>query len=117
MTVKRTCGKICGCHIFCIMKKRCCLCFSRKIDPCLIPKIEILLINGGNYYKPHVVKQLRSSNGEVVSNIEPTLVKQTISKETSDKLRKYMKETVDSGTGTKAKMKDYTAGGKTGTAQ
>ena len=73
------------------------------------------LINGGNYYKPHVVKQLRSSNGEVVSNIEPTLVKQTISKETSDKLRKYMKETVDSGTGTKAKMKDYTAGGKTGT--
>ena len=62
-------------------------------------------------------KQLRSSNGEVVSNIEPTLVKQTISKETSDKLRKYMKETVDSGTGTKAKMKDYTAGGKTGTAQ
>ena len=75
------------------------------------------LINGGNYYKPHMVKQLRSSNGEVVSNIEPTLVKQTISKETSDKLRKYMKETVDSGTGTKAKMKDYTAGGKTGTAQ
>lgn len=75
------------------------------------------LINGGNYYKPHVVKQFRSSNGEVVSNIEPTLVKQTISKETSDKLRKYMKETVDSGTGTKAKMKDYTAGGKTGTAQ
>ena len=75
------------------------------------------LINGGNYYKPHVVKQLRSSNGEVVSNIEPTLVKQTISKETSDKLRKYMKETVDSGTGTKAKMKDYTAGGKTGTAE
>lgn len=75
------------------------------------------LINGGYYYKPHVVKQLRSSNGEVVSNIEPTLVKQTISKETSDKLKKYMKETVDSGTGTKAKMKDYTAGGKTGTAQ
>ena len=75
------------------------------------------LINGGYYYKPHVVKQLRSSNGDVVSNVEPTIVKQTISKETSDKLRKYMKETVDSGTGTKAKMKDYTAGGKTGTAQ
>ena len=75
------------------------------------------LVNGGNYYKPHVVKQLRSSTGEVVSNVEPTLVKQTISKETSDKLKSYMKETVDSGTGTKAKMKDYTAGGKTGTAQ
>lgn len=75
------------------------------------------LINGGYYYKPHVVRQLRSSSGEVVSNIEPTLVKQTVSKETSDKLKKYMKETVESGTGTKAKMKEYTAGGKTGTAQ
>ena len=75
------------------------------------------LINGGYYYKPHVVKQLRSSTGAVVSNIEPTMVKQTISKETSDKLKKYMKETVESGTGTKAKMKDYTVGGKTGTAQ
>ena len=75
------------------------------------------LINGGYYYKPHVVKQLRSDTGEVISNVEPTMVKQTVSKETSDKLRKYMKETVDSGTGTKAKMKDYTAGGKTGTAQ
>lgn len=75
------------------------------------------LINGGYYYKPHVVKQLRSSTGEVVSNVEPTMVKQTVSKETSDKLKKYMKETVESGTGTKAKMKDYTAGGKTGTAQ
>lgn len=75
------------------------------------------LINGGYYYKPHVVKQLRSDTGEVVSNVEPTMVKQTVSKETSDKLRKYMKQTVDSGTGTKAKMKDYTVGGKTGTAQ
>lgn len=75
------------------------------------------LINGGYYYKPHVVKQLRSDTGEVISNVEPMMVKQTVSKETSDKLRKYMKETVDSGTGTKAKMKDYTAGGKTGTAQ
>ena len=75
------------------------------------------LINGGYYYKPHVVKQMRSDTGEVISNVEPAMVKQTVSKETSDKLRKYMKETVDSGTGTKAKMKDYTAGGKTGTAQ
>ena len=75
------------------------------------------LINGGYYYKPHVVKQIRSDEGEVINNIEPTVVKQTVSKETSDKLRNYMKETVESGTGTKAKMKDYTAGGKTGTAQ
>lgn len=75
------------------------------------------LINGGNYYKPHIVKQMRSDKGDVTANVEPTLVKQTVSKETSDKLKAYMKETVDSGTGTKAQLKNYTAGGKTGTAQ
>lgn len=75
------------------------------------------LVNGGNFYKPHVVKQLRNDKGEVVSNVDATLVKQTISKETSDKIKSYMKETVESGTGTKAKLEDYTAGGKTGTAQ
>lgn len=75
------------------------------------------LVNGGNFYKPHVVKQLRNDKGEVVSNMDATLVKQTISKETSDKIKSYMKETVESGTGTKAKLEDYTVGGKTGTAQ
>lgn len=75
------------------------------------------LVNGGNFYKPHVVKQLRNNKGEVVSNVDPTLVKQTISKETADKIKSYMKETVESGTGTKAKLKDYSVGGKTGTAQ
>lgn len=75
------------------------------------------LINGGNFYKPHIVKQTRSDEGDVTGNVEPTLVKQTVSKETSDKLKEYMQETVDSGTGTKARLKNYTVGGKTGTAQ
>ncbi len=60
---------------------------------------------------------MRSDEGNVTANVEPTLVKQTVSKETSDKLKAYMKETVDSGTGIKAQLKNYTAGGKTGTAQ
>ena len=75
------------------------------------------LINGGNYYQPHVVRQLQNDEGEVISNIEPTLVKQTVSKDTSDKLREYMQETVESGTGTRAQLDDYTVGGKTGTAE
>ena len=75
------------------------------------------LINGGQYYKPHVVRQIRDEQGNIINNIEPTVVKQTISKDTSDKLKAYMKQTVDSGTGTDAKLKDYSVGGKTGTAE
>ena len=42
------------------------------------------LINGGNYYEPHVVKQIQDENGNVTENKDPVLVRHTISKETSD---------------------------------
>ena len=75
------------------------------------------LVNGGSYYEPHVVRQLQNDKGSVISNVEPALVKQTVSRDTSDKLKEYMRETVESGTGKKAQLDDYTVGGKTGTAE
>ncbi|MDO4554318.1 MAG: penicillin-binding transpeptidase domain-containing protein [Lachnospiraceae bacterium] len=75
------------------------------------------LINGGNYYQPHLVKQIVGADGNIVKNISKTLMKTTISKETSDELRTMMQETVLSGTGTKAAIEGYTVGGKTGTAE
>ena len=68
------------------------------------------LVNGGSYYKPHVVKQTRDDKGNVVSNKESELVKQTISADTSKKLRTYMEETVEKGTGKKAQIKGYSVG-------
>ncbi|MGN0170590.1 MAG: peptidoglycan D,D-transpeptidase FtsI family protein [Lachnospiraceae bacterium] len=75
------------------------------------------LINGGNYYKPHMVKEILNSDGVVIEETEPLLVRQTISKETSSYLRKYLYSTVDSGTAHSAKVDGYTMGGKTGTAE
>lgn len=75
------------------------------------------LVNGGYYYKPHVVKQTRDDSGNVLNNKNSELVKQTISADTSKKLRSYMKETVEKGPGKKAQIKGYSVGGKTGTAQ
>jgi stage V sporulation protein D (sporulation-specific penicillin-binding protein) len=42
------------------------------------------LINGGYYYQPHVVRQIVNSEGMVEENIEKTLIKKTVSEETSD---------------------------------
>lgn len=75
------------------------------------------LVNGGNYYTPHVVKQIRDQSGSVVSNIEPTLVKKTISEKTSKELRGYLEAVVEEGTGSTAAVKGYSMGGKTGTAE
>lgn len=75
------------------------------------------IINGGNYYQPHVVKQIQDENGNVVKNIEPILVKKTVSEETSEMLRQYMKQTMTDGTGKNAQVEGYSIGAKTGTAQ
>lgn len=75
------------------------------------------VINGGNYYEPHLVKQIVDENGGVINNIEPTIVRKTISSETSDFMRQALFQVVDSGTAQKAKVEGYTIGGKTGTAE
>ena len=75
------------------------------------------LINGGNYYEPHVVTQIKDANGNVIENIDPVLVKKTISEETSKTIKEYMYATVESGSGKKAQVEGYDIGGKTGTAE
>ncbi|SHJ04313.1 peptidoglycan D,D-transpeptidase FtsI family protein [Parasporobacterium paucivorans] len=75
------------------------------------------LVNGGNYYQPHVVKQVSDENGNIVENIDKTLVKQTVSPEVSDFIREALLGVVVEGTGSAAAVAGYQVGGKTGTAE
>lgn len=75
------------------------------------------LVNGGSYYLPHVVKEITDEDGNTVEEIEPTLLKQTVSEETSEMLIGYLESVVSDGTGSTAKVDGYSMCGKTGTAQ
>ncbi len=75
------------------------------------------MVNGGIYYEPHVVKEIRNSDGVVLEKIEPRVVHSTVSKETSEFLRDAFYLTVQEGTATAAQVEGYLIGGKTGTAQ
>lgn len=75
------------------------------------------LVNGGNYYQPHVVKKILDSEGNIIETIQPILLKETASEETSEMLKSYMYATVSEGTAATAKVNGYSMGGKTGTAQ
>lgn len=75
------------------------------------------VINGGDYYEPHMVKQIVDENGGVINNIEPTILRKTISSETSEFMRNALFEVVSNGTARKAQVAGYTIGGKTGTAE
>lgn len=75
------------------------------------------LVNGGYYYQPHMVSQVLDENGAVVQNIEPVLLRQTVSESTSDLMIDYCIGVVEEGTGTYARPYGYRIGGKTGTAE
>ncbi len=75
------------------------------------------MVNGGIYYEPHVVKEIRNSDGVVLEKIEPRVVHATVSEETSEFLRDAFYLTVQEGTATAAQIEGYLIGGKTGTAQ
>ena len=75
------------------------------------------LVNGGYYYKPHMVKQILDDDGAVVKNIEPELLRQVVSEKVSDQMIEYGIGVVEEGTGKKARPAGYKIGGKTGTAE
>lgn len=75
------------------------------------------LVNGGDYYEPHIVKRIQDENGNVTENKDPVLARRTISKETSSLIKEYMLGVVEEGTGGEAAVEGYDIGGKTGTAE
>ncbi|MBR4169883.1 MAG: cell division protein FtsI [Lachnospiraceae bacterium] len=75
------------------------------------------LINGGYYYQPHLVTKILNAEGATVKAVEPRILKQTISAETSEKIRQLCVNVVAEGTGKSARPAGYMIGGKTGTAE
>ncbi len=63
------------------------------------------------------MKKIVDENGNTVQSVEPVVLKQTISRQTSDTVRQYLYSVVSEGTGKSAKVDGYSMGGKTGTAQ
>lgn len=75
------------------------------------------LVNGGTLYRPYLVNKITDNDGTVIMRNIPQKVRDVISPEVSQKIRKMMEETVTDGTGKRASIEGYTIGGKTGTAQ
>ena len=75
------------------------------------------IVNGGYYYEPHLVSKITNSDGHTIKNIEPRVLKQTISSSTSEQMRQYLYAAVAEGTGRSARPAGYAIGGKTGTAE
>lgn len=93
--------------------------FGQNLNVTMIQQVTAFcsLINGGYYYQPHLVEEIKSTSGETLMKNESVLVRRTVSEETSRIIRGYLKNVVDYGTGGYLKIAGYSVGGKTGAAE
>ena len=75
------------------------------------------IANDGKYMKPFYVKAIKDPNGVTIQEFLPKEEAQVIHPDIARRMKSILQGVVDEGTATSAKMKDITAGGKTGTAQ
>ena len=74
------------------------------------------IANGGKLLQPYLVSSIADANGKTVKKTQTTEIRQVISADTSEKVRKMMKSVVDNGTGKNGYVAGYSVGGKTGTS-
>ena len=88
-----------------------------KITPLQLVRAIASVVNGGNLMEPYIVSEIVDAEGNTVLDVQPTVVRQTISKETSDTMRTLIQSVVEEGTAKNAKVAGFSIGGKTGTSE
>ena len=87
------------------------------VTPLQLASAVASCINGGYLYRPYVVEEILSQEGELAYRGGSYVKNTTISASTSEKLKDILYGVVDEGSGKNAAVKGYKIGGKTGTAQ
>ena len=87
------------------------------VTPIQLAMATACAINGGYYYEPYFVSEIKDVKGQIAQIINPKLKRQVISEKASKILAGYLEGVVESGSGKQAYIEGYRVGGKTGTAQ
>ena len=88
-----------------------------KITPLQLVRAIASVVNGGYLPEPYIVSEIVDADGNTVMKAEPTMTRQTISKETSDIMRELIRSVVTEGTAKNASVAGFSIGGKTGTSE
>lgn len=91
--------------------------YEISVTPIQLTAAYCALVNGGSLYQPYLLKKIVDNNGYTVKENSPKKIRNVISKETSERIKKLLIDVVEKGTGTAAQLPDVSVGGKTGTSQ
>ena len=88
-----------------------------KITPLQLVRAIASVVNGGQLLEPYLVSEVVDENGVTLLRQEPTVVRTTISPETSAVMRELIRSVVTEGTAKNAAVAGFSIGGKTGTSE
>lgn len=87
------------------------------VTPLQMATVAAAIANGGVLMAPHVVREVRDEDGQVVRRIGPDEWKRAVSPTTAAAVTSMMVSVVRAGTGTAAAVPGHAVAGKTGTAE
>ena len=88
-----------------------------KLTPLQLVRAIASVVNGGYLLEPYIVAEVIDSQGNTVLEQEKTVLRRTISQETSQIMCQLMGSVVSEGTAKNASVSGYFIGGKTGTSE
>ena len=87
------------------------------VTPLQMALVAAGVADGGKVMTPHLLKEVRSPGGSLVTRVHPSMWKRAMKPTTAAALNQMMQAVVTGGTGTQAQIPGVKVAGKTGTAE
>lgn len=88
------------------------------VTPLQIAAYTAFFANGGKMYEPHIVKEVKTPEGQIVKTVEPKVIAENIIQPVDiEVVREGMRQTVTEGSARSMSALPVSSAGKTGTAQ
>jgi len=87
------------------------------VTPLQMAMLAATIANNGVVMRPHVIDRIVAPDGAIVQRTRPDELGRAVQPETAQAVAAMMREAVEGGTGTAARLPGFVVGGKTGTAE
>jgi cell division protein FtsI (penicillin-binding protein 3) len=91
--------------------------YEVAVTPLQLVAAYSAIANGGNLMEPHLVKEIRSPDGELIYRAKPRVIRRVVTESVARDVQQMLLGVVESGTATRADLATYLLGGKSGTAR